>query len=154
MSGYLNNPEATAETIDSDGWLHTGDLARFDGDGHLYIVGRVKELIKYNGFQVAPAELEALLLEHPAVADVAVIGIPDVQVGEVPTAFVVARPGLTVGSQDLVDFVASRVATYKRIRRVEFVAEIPKSAAGKILRRELHATADALAAEALTANTD
>lgn len=153
MAGYLNNPEATAETIDADGWLHTGDLARFDDDGHLYIVGRVKELIKYNGFQVAPAELEALLLEHPDVADVAVIGVPDVQVGEVPTAFVVPRPDHTVEAQDLMDFVAEKVASYKKVRRIEFVAEIPKSAAGKILRRELHATVAALAADAVAAGS-
>jgi acyl-CoA synthetase (AMP-forming)/AMP-acid ligase II len=142
MSGYLNNPGATAEAIDTAGWLHTGDLARIDKDGHLFIVGRVKELIKYNGFQVAPAELEALLLEHPDVGDVAVIGVPDVQVGELPTAFVVARPDHAIAAQDLVDFVAARVASYKRIRRVEFVDFIPRSAAGKILRRELHVAAD------------
>ena len=100
MAGYLNNPAATAETVDADGWLHTGDLARIDADGHLFIVGRVKELIKYNGFQVAPAELEAVLLEHPDVADAAVIGVPDVQVGEIPTAFVVTRPGHRLTSQD------------------------------------------------------
>jgi acyl-CoA synthetase (AMP-forming)/AMP-acid ligase II len=147
MAGYLNNPAATAETVDADGWLHTGDLARIDADGHLFIVGRVKELIKYNGFQVAPAELEAVLLEHPDVADAAVIGVPDVQVGEIPTAFVVTRPGHRLTSQDLIDHVAGKVATYKRIRRVEFVDEIPKSAAGKILRRQLHAAAGALAAD-------
>jgi acyl-CoA synthetase (AMP-forming)/AMP-acid ligase II len=146
MAGYLNNPAATAETVDADGWLHTGDLARIDADGHLFIVGRVKELIKYNGFQVAPAELEALLLEHPDVADAAVIGVPDVHVGEIPTAFVVVRPGHRLTSQDVIDHVAAKVATYKRIRRVEFVDEIPKSAAGKILRRELHDAARHLAA--------
>ena len=148
MAGYLNNPAATAETVDADGWLHTGDLARIDADGHLFIVGRVKELIKYNGFQVAPAELEAVLLEHPDVADAAVIGVPDVQVGEIPTAFVVVRPaGPSDSARTLIDYVAGRVATYKRIRRVEFVDEIPKSAAGKILRRELHAAAGGLAAD-------
>ncbi len=146
MAGYLNNPAATAETVDGEGWLHTGDLARIDADGHLFIVGRVKELIKYNGFQVAPAELEALLLEHPGVADAAVIGLPDVQVGEIPTAFVVTRPGHQLTSQDVIDHVAGKVANYKRVRRVQFVDEIPKSAAGKILRRELHAGALDLAA--------
>ena len=147
MAGYLNNPEATAETIDADGWLHTGDLARIDADGHLFIVGRVKELIKYNGFQVAPAELEALLLEHPDVADVAVIGVPDVQVGELPTAFVVTRPGRSLTSDTVIEYVAAKLASYKRVRRVEFVAEIPKSAAGKILRRELHVAAQQLTEE-------
>jgi 4-coumarate--CoA ligase len=140
MAGYLNNPDATAATIDGDGWLHTGDLARIDADGHLFIVGRVKELIKYNGFQVAPAELEGLLLEHPDVTDVAVIGIPDVQVGELPMAFVVARPRATVTSDDVISYVAARVASYKKVRRVEFVTGIPRSAAGKILRRELRPT--------------
>ena len=150
MAGYLNNPEATADTVDADGWLHTGDLARIDADGHLFIVGRVKELIKYNGFQVAPAELEALLLDHPDVADVAVIGVPDVQVGELPTAFVVTRPGRSVTSDAVIEYVADRVASYKRVRRVEFITEIPKSAAGKILRRELRAAAQPLPADGST----
>jgi len=147
MAGYLNNPAATADTIDADGWLHTGDLARIDADGHLFIVGRVKELIKYNGFQVAPAELEALLLEHPDVADVAVIGVPDVAVGELPTAVVVVRSGGAITADALIEYVAGRVATYKRIRRVEFIDAIPKSAAGKILRRELHVAVERLDAE-------
>ena len=150
MRGYLNNPAATADTIDADGWLHTGDLARIDGDGHLFIVGRVKELIKYNGFQVAPAELEAIVLDHPDVSDVAVIGVPDPDVGELPTAFVVVRPESTVTADAIIEHVAAKVATYKRVRRVEFIDAIPKSAAGKILRRELHATAEALAADSAT----
>jgi acyl-CoA synthetase (AMP-forming)/AMP-acid ligase II len=151
MAGYLNNPAATAASIDEDGWLHTGDLARIDSDGHLFIVGRVKELIKYNGFQVAPAELEALLIEHPDVADVAVIGMPDVECGERPTAFVVARPGHDVEPADIAEFVAGQVASYKRIHHVELVEAIPRSAAGKILRRELHALAAELRlAETLT----
>jgi 4-coumarate--CoA ligase len=148
MAGYLNNPDATAATIDGDGWLFTGDLARIDADGHLFIVGRVKELIKYNGFQVAPAELEGLLLEHPDVTDVAVIGIPDVQVGELPMAFVVARRGATLTSEDVIGYVAARVASYKKVRRVEFVTGIPRSAAGKILRRELQPTTAGLANDA------
>src|SRR4051794_15278438 len=147
MAGYLNTPAATAETVDADGWLHTGDLARIDADGHLFIVGRVKELIKYNGFQVAPAELEALLLEHPDIADVAVIGVPDVAVGELPTAVVVVRSDGAVTADALIDYVAARVATYKRIRRVEFIDAIPKSAAGKILRRELHVAVERVEAE-------
>ncbi|MEY2975340.1 MAG: hypothetical protein RIR49_1760 [Actinomycetota bacterium] len=137
MVGYLNNPEATAATIDSDGWLHTGDVAVIDEDGHMTIVDRVKELIKFNGFQVPPAELEALLVTHPEVLDVAVIGIPDDEAGELPKAFIVRRPGSEVAATALQEFVAGHVATYKQIRLVEFVDEIPKSASGKILRRVL-----------------
>jgi acyl-CoA synthetase (AMP-forming)/AMP-acid ligase II len=135
MKGYLNNPLATAETIDVEGWLHTGDVATRDDDGHFYIVDRLKELIKYKGFQVPPAELEALLITHPAVADVAVIGVPDEEAGELPKAFVVKRG--EVDGATLQAFVAEHVATYKNIRMVEFVDEIPKSASGKILRRLL-----------------
>ncbi|HUS62505.1 MAG TPA: AMP-binding protein [Acidimicrobiales bacterium] len=137
MKGYLNSPEATAATIDADGWLHTGDVGRFDADGYLSIVDRVKELIKYKGFQVPPAELEALLITHPAVADVAVIGVPDVEAGELPKAFVVITPGAEVSDAELIAFVKERVASYKQIRMVERIAEIPKSASGKILRRLL-----------------
>jgi len=137
MQGYLNNAEATAETIDSDGWLHTGDVARFDDDGHVYIVDRIKELIKYKGFQVPPAELEGLLLTHPAIADCAVIGVPDVEAGELPKAFVCVTPGAELAAEEIQEFVAGQVASYKKIRIVEFIDEIPKSAAGKILRREL-----------------
>jgi 4-coumarate--CoA ligase len=137
MLGYLNNPEATAATIDADGWLHTGDIARIDADGHVTIVDRVKELIKVKGFQVPPAELEALIITHPAVADVAVIGVPDVEAGELPKAFVVAKPGATVTPAEIQEFVAPHVATYKQVRLVELVDEIPKSPSGKILRRLL-----------------
>jgi acyl-CoA synthetase (AMP-forming)/AMP-acid ligase II len=137
MKGYLNNPEATASTIDADGWLHTGDVAVIDAEGHMTIVDRVKELIKYKGFQVPPAELEALLVTHPGVMDVAVIGIADDEAGELPKAFVVAAPGAAPSVEDLQAFVAEHVATYKQIRLVEFVDEIPKSASGKILRRVL-----------------
>jgi 4-coumarate--CoA ligase len=137
MKGYLNNPEATAATIDADGWLHTGDVAVIDEDGHMTVVDRVKELIKYNGFQVPPAELEALLITHPAILDVAVIGIPDDSAGELPKAFVVRAPGTEIDEDAVKDFVREHVASYKQIRLVEFVAEIPKSASGKILRRML-----------------
>ncbi|MGA0971791.1 MAG: AMP-binding protein [Ilumatobacteraceae bacterium] len=137
MRGYLNNPEATAATIDADGWLHTGDVAVIDEDGHMTIVDRVKELIKYKGFQVPPAELEALLVTHPEVADVAVIGIPDDEAGELPKAFIVRAAGSEIDASNLQAFVAEHVATYKQIRVVEFVDEIPKSASGKILRRVL-----------------
>jgi acyl-CoA synthetase (AMP-forming)/AMP-acid ligase II len=135
MKGYLNNLEATARTIDTDGWLHTGDVGYADEDGHFYIVDRVKELIKYKGFQVAPAELEAILLTHPAVADAAVIPLPDDEAGEVPKAFVVLKGEST--PEALMDFVAARVAPHKKIRALEFIDQIPKSASGKILRRVL-----------------
>jgi len=137
MKGYLNNVEATRNTIDEDGWLHTGDVAEVDDDGHFYIVDRVKELIKYKGFQVPPAELEALLLTHPKIADCAVIGIPDVEAGELPKAFVTLAPGQEMTAEEVQAFVADKVATYKQIRLVEFIDEIPKSASGKILRRFL-----------------
>ena len=137
MKGYLNNPTATAETLDADGWLHTGDVAYFDADGYMFIVDRVKELIKYKGFQVPPAELEALLTTHPAVADAAVIGIPDEEAGELPKAFVVLKPGAEATSEDVSEFVNGQVATYKHLRLFEFIDEIPKSASGKILRRFL-----------------
>src|SRR5213594_2427599 len=135
MKGYLNNPEATARTIDKDQWLHTGDIGYADEDGHFYIVDRVKELIKYKGFQVPPAELEAILLTHPAVADAAVIASPDEDAGEVPKAFVVLKTQAT--PEELMQFVAQRVAPHKKIRLVETIDEIPKSASGKILRRKL-----------------
>ncbi|HYN85987.1 MAG TPA: 4-coumarate--CoA ligase family protein [Pyrinomonadaceae bacterium] len=139
MKGYLNRPDATAATIDAEGWLHTGDIGRADADGFFFIVDRAKELIKYKGFQVAPAELEALLLTHPSVADAAVVPSPDAEAGEVPKAFVVARGGESARPEpeELMEFVAARVAPHKKIRRVEFVEQIPKSPSGKILRRVL-----------------
>lgn len=137
MKGYLNNEEATRHTIDEDGWLHTGDIAVVDEDDHVSIVDRVKELIKYKGFQVPPAELEALIVSHPKVLDVAVIGIPDDEAGELPKAFVVAVPGSGITAGELQEYVAEHVSSYKRIRIVEFVDEIPKSPSGKILRRLL-----------------
>ena len=137
MKGYLNCPEATAQTIDADGWLHTGDIGYADEEGYFHIVDRAKELIKYKGFQVAPAELEALLLTHPSVADAAVIPSPDEEAGEVPKAFVVIREGHALTEAEVLSFVAERVAPHKKIRRVEFVAHVPKSPSGKILRRLL-----------------
>jgi 4-coumarate--CoA ligase len=137
MKGYLNNETATSATIDADNWLHTGDIGHLDADGHLFVVDRLKELIKFKGFQVPPAELEALLLTHPAVADAAVIGLPDDEAGEVPAAFVVLKAGAVVSADEISSFVAERVASYKQIRHVTFVDAIPKSAAGKILRRVL-----------------
>ena len=137
MKGYLNNDEATAMTIDADGWLHTGDVAHLDSDGHIYIVDRIKELIKYKGFQVPPAELEGLLLTHPAVADAAVIGIPDDECGEIPKAFITLKTGQEATAEEIQEFVAGQVASYKQVRMLEFIDQIPKSASGKILRREL-----------------
>ncbi|MGA5522211.1 4-coumarate--CoA ligase family protein [Streptomyces pseudogriseolus] len=140
MKGYLGRPDATAAMIDEDGWLHTGDVGHADDDGWLFVVDRVKELIKYKGFQVAPAELEALLLTHPGVADAAVIGVYNEDGNEVPHAFVVrhpAAPELTEGEVML--HVAERVAPYKRVRHVTFIDGVPRAASGKILRRELRA---------------
>jgi acyl-CoA synthetase (AMP-forming)/AMP-acid ligase II len=135
MKGYLNSPEATASAIDGEGWLRTGDIARVDDDGFFFIVDRLKELIKYKGYQVPPAELEAILLAHPSVTDAAVIPKQDVEAGEVPKAYVVR--GADVSEDELIAFVAERVAPHKKVRALEFVEEIPKSASGKILRRVL-----------------
>ena len=135
MKGYLSRPEATAATVDPEGWLHTGDIGYADSDGHFFIVDRAKELIKYKGFQVPPAELEALLLTHPCVADAAVIPCPDDEAGEIPKAFVVLKG--EASAAELMDFVAERVASYKKLRLLEFIDQIPKSASGKILRRVL-----------------
>jgi len=135
MRGYLNNPQATRDTITEDGWLKTGDIAYRDDDGYYFVVDRVKELIKYKGMQVAPAELEALLLTHPAIADAAVIPSADEEAGEVPKAFVVLKGDVT--PEAIMAFVAERVAPHKRIRKLELVQQIPKSPSGKILRRVL-----------------
>ena len=138
MAGYLGNDGATRETIDDDGFLHTGDLARVDSSGCVYIVDRLKELIKYKGYQVPPAELEALLLTHPQIADAAVIGARDDDSGEeVPKAFVVRQPGAELTAAEVMDFVAGQVAPYKKVRQVQFIETIPKSASGKILRKDL-----------------
>jgi acyl-CoA synthetase (AMP-forming)/AMP-acid ligase II len=136
MRGYLDDPEATADTVDADGWLHTGDVGRADDDGYVVLVDRVKELIKYKGYQVAPAELEALLVQHPAVAEAAVVGRPDEEAGEVPKAFVALSGEAT--EEEIMAFVAERVAPYKKLRACEVVDEIPKSPSGKILRRVLN----------------
>lgn len=140
MKGYLNRPEATARTVDAERWLHTGDIGYVDEDGCLYVVDRAKELIKYKGLQVAPAELEDVLLAHPGIVDCAVVPTPDEEAGEVPKAFVVrgeGPPGSELTADEVLEFVAGRVAPYKRVRRIEFVDRIPKSASGKILRRLL-----------------
>lgn len=135
MMGYLNNPEATAATIDEEDWLQTGDVGYFDDDGYLFISDRVKELIKTKGFQVAPAELEAALITHPQVADAAVIGLPDDDAGEVPVAFLVASGDARPSLEDLQSYLREQLAGYKQIHQATYVDEIPKSASGKILRR-------------------
>ncbi|GGX63120.1 AMP-dependent synthetase [Streptomyces minutiscleroticus] len=138
MKGYLGRPEATDAMVDEDGWLHTGDVGRVDADGWLYVVDRVKELIKYKGFQVAPAELEALLLTHPGIADAAVTGVLDEDRNEVPQAYVVRQPDAgDLTEDDVIAYVAARVAPYKKVRRVVFTDAVPRAASGKILRREL-----------------
>ncbi|MGO9750558.1 MAG: AMP-binding enzyme, partial [Solirubrobacteraceae bacterium] len=124
-----------ALTIDRDGWLHTGDVALLEADGALRIVDRIKELIKYKGYPIAPAELEAVLLTHPAILDAAVIPLPDEAAGEVPKAFVVTTGSIT--PDEVIRFVAERVAPFKKLRTVEIIEQIPKAASGKILRRVL-----------------
>ncbi len=139
MTGYLNNPEATAATLDDEGYLHTGDVATVTEDGVFTIVDRVKELIKYKGYQVPPAELEALLLTHDRIADAAVIGVRDAEGEEVPKAFVVRQASAELSEDEVMSFVAERIAPHKKVRVVEFIEEIPKSASGKILRKDLRA---------------
>lgn len=137
MLGYLNRPDATAETLDADGFLHTGDVAVYHEGGYFSIVERVKELIKYHGYQIAPAELEALLLSHPKVMDAAVIGVHDDEGEEIPKAFIVAAPDSGLTEEEVTAFVAENVAPYKKVRCVEFIDAIPKSTSGKILRKDL-----------------
>ncbi|MGV9669397.1 MULTISPECIES: AMP-binding protein [unclassified Gordonia (in: high G+C Gram-positive bacteria)] len=137
MLGYLNNEQATADTIDADGFLHTGDMAQVDPTGCVYIVDRLKELIKYKGYQVPPAELEALLLTHPKIADTAVIGVTDEDGEEIPKAFVVKQGDADLDEAEVIEFVAAKVAPHKKVRAVEFIEAIPKSASGKILRKDL-----------------
>ncbi|CBI18881.3 unnamed protein product, partial [Vitis vinifera] len=136
-SCYFSNPEVTTSTLDSSGWLRTGDLCYIDDDGFIFIVDRLKELIKYKGYQVPPAELEALLLTHPEIADAAVIPFPDKEVGQYPMAYINRKAGSNLSESAVMDFIAKQVAPYKRIRRVAFVDSIPKNASGKILRKDL-----------------
>ena len=137
MKGYLNKPEATAETIVQDGWLRTGDLGLIDDDGELWIKDRLKELIKYKGFQVAPAEVEAALLELSEVADCAVLGKRDDEAGELPVAFVVRREGAECTADTIRGALEGRLVSYKIPAEVTFIDAIPKTASGKILRRQL-----------------
>ena len=142
MSGYWNAPEETANTI-RNGWLHTGDIGYVDDDGYLFIVDRKKEMIKCKGFGIAPADLEGVVVQHPDVADCAVVGMPDPECGELPKAFVVAQQGRTIDLANLRQFIAERVAGYKQIRVFEVVNAIPRTPSGKILRRVLKQTAPA-----------
>src|SRR2546429_5534837 len=136
MTGYWNKPQDTADVI-RDGWFHTGDVGRKDERGYVFIVDRKKEFIKYKGFGVGPAEVEAVLCEHPAIADAGVIGKADAEAGAVPEAFVQLRPNTQATAEELIAFVKERIADYKRVREVEFIDKVPRTASGKILRREL-----------------
>jgi len=140
MKGYLNRPQETADCLDREGWYHTGDVGYVDADGFFFIVDRTKELIKYKGLQVAPAELEALLVTHPAVLDAAVVRRADEEAGEVPKAYVVLKAdeaSREATAEAIMGWIAERVAPHKRIRHLAFIDQIPKSASGKILRRVL-----------------
>ncbi|WP_350353296.1 AMP-binding protein [Microbacterium sp. A8/3-1] len=137
MAGYLGNAEATSETLEADGWLHTGDIATVSAEGFVTVVDRLKELIKYKGYQVAPAELEAVLISHPRIADAAVIAGHDDDGEEVPKAFVVLQPGAELDDQAIIAYVAERVAPHKKVRQVVMIDSIPKSSSGKILRKDL-----------------
>ena len=137
MKGYWQRPEETAEALPGGGWIRTGDIVQCDDEGYVTIVDRKKEMIKYKGYQIAPAELEAVLMEHPAVMDSAVIPKRDKESGEIPKAFVLLRPEKQASIEELMRFVEERVAPYKKVREIEFVDAIPKTPSGKILRREL-----------------
>ncbi len=137
MVGYLGNDEATRETIDEDGYLHTGDIVEVGPEGEVYVVDRLKELIKYKGYQVPPAELEAVLLTHPDIADAAVVPHPDEEAGEIPHAFVVLQEGASLTADEVMAYVGDKVAPHKKVRLVDFIPVIPKSASGKILRKDL-----------------
>ena len=138
MLGYWNAPEETAHTL-RNGWIYTGDIGHLDADGYLYIVDRKKDMIKYKGFSIAPAELEAVLVEHRAVLEAAVVGVPDEEAGEVTKAFVVLYGGTnySVTDEELITFVNGKLTGYKKLHEVEFVESLPKLPSGKILRREL-----------------
>jgi long-chain acyl-CoA synthetase len=136
MLGYWKAPEENARAL-RNGWLYTGDIGHVDADGYTYIVDRKKEMIKYKGFSIAPAELEALLAEHPAVLDAAVISIPDEEAGELPIGFVVLRQAHSATPDDILAFVNGKLASYKKMHQIEFIDAIPKTPSGKILRRTI-----------------
>jgi len=135
MQGYLDEPEATARAIDDDGWLHTGDLGNFDGAGRLRVVGRKKDMFIVGGFNAYPAEIEGFLLEHPAVAQAAVIGVPDDRLGQVGKAFVVAKTN--VSEDELLVWCRERMAGFKAPRSIQFLEELPLNATGKVMKDEL-----------------
>lgn len=137
MKGYYENPKANEDIFRPGDWMRTGDMAYYDDNDAFYITDRLKELIKVKGYQVAPAELEAILRTHPDLSDAAVIGIPHQYHGEIPKAFVVKKSGKSPTAENVMEFVASKVASYKKLGELMFVESIPKSAAGKILRREV-----------------
>jgi len=138
MKGYVGNSDATADIIDQEGWLHTGDVGHYDEDGFFYITDRKKELIKYKGYQVSPTELEQILLTHPGVEDVAIGPVSDEAAGEIPKAYVVRKPGSTVTEEDIITFLHGKVSAYKYLRGgVSFIDAVPKTHTGKILRRHL-----------------
>jgi acyl-CoA synthetase (AMP-forming)/AMP-acid ligase II len=139
MRAYFDDPEATAAAIDTDGWLHTGDLGAFDPDGSLRIVGRIKDMFIVGGFNAYPAEIENLLLGHPRVAQVAVIGVPDERLGEVGIAFVVASSGDPVEPAEIIEWAKREMANYKVPRSVELLDELPLNATGKVVKDELRA---------------
>ncbi|XP_014612523.1 PREDICTED: 4-coumarate--CoA ligase 1-like [Polistes canadensis] len=145
MLGYYNNLKATNETVDKDGWLHTGDIGYYNEAGDLYVIDRLKELIKYKGYQVSPVEIEVLLLSHPAVKDVAVAGKPDELAGELPTAFIAKQPNSEVNPQEIIDFVKNQLSPHKWLRGgVHFLESIPRNSTGKVMRRELRNLASRL----------
>jgi 4-coumarate--CoA ligase len=139
MKGYLNDTESTETTIDKDGWLHTGDIGFIDDDDELFIVDRLKEIIKVKGFQVPPAELEAMLIAHPNISDAAVVAMKDEAAGELPVAFVMRSNGSKISEDDIKQYISKQVVFYKRINKVFFTDSIPKAPSGKILRKELRA---------------
>ncbi|XP_048483308.1 4-coumarate--CoA ligase 1 [Plutella xylostella] len=139
MRGYWNNEEATREVLTEDGWFKTGDIGKYDEKHSFYVTDRIKELIKVKGFQVPPAELEAIIRTHPKVMDCAVVGTKDPITGEAPKAFLVVKPNQTVSEEEIKEYVNSKVIDFKKVKEVQFVDAIPKSAAGKILRKDLKA---------------
>ncbi len=136
MKGYYNNSQATGETL-KGGWLHTGDLGKMDEDGYAYILDRKKDMIICSGYNVYPREVEELLHTHPAVAEAAVIGVPDPKRGESPLAFIIPRPGKKVTEEELIEFCRDNLAAYKVVKAVKFLEEFPRNPNRKVLKREL-----------------